>query len=219
MEQPCYKCGQAIEEGVPFCPHCSAPQIRVVIPDPPQATAASTRMGIPVPPVDTAASPRMPVPLRFASAIRPCALAAFLAALSMFLGLAFPAATLGAGFLAVALYRWRTAGAVRAGLGAQLGAISGILCFGILSAFIALAAAVPDYRIKLREQVIDYMQKAAASRPADPQVQALIEQIKTPDGFAMILIIGSVLLFVFFIGLGTLGGALGGAVLGRRDSS
>ena len=34
MEQPCYKCGQTVEEGIPFCPHCSAPQIRVVVAEP-----------------------------------------------------------------------------------------------------------------------------------------------------------------------------------------
>lgn len=219
MEQPCYKCGQTVEQGTPFCPHCSAAQIRVVVAEPLPAAAASGLIEVPAQPADPAASLRTPVPLRWAGALRPCALAALLAALSMFLGLTFPAAALGAGFLAVALYRWRTAGAVRAGLGAQLGALSGTLCFGILAAFVALSATIPDFRIKLREQMIEYMQKAAESRPGDPQFQAVLDQIKTPEGFVMMLIIASVLLFVFFIILGTLGGALGGAVLGRRDST
>jgi hypothetical protein len=215
MEQPCYKCGQTLEEGTPFCPHCSAPQIRVLIAEAPQSAGSAAAQN-PIQPA-TVHDPRMPVPLRLGNAIRACSLAAFLAALSMFLGLTVPAAALGSGFLAVALYRWRAVGPVRAGLGAQLGAISGTLCFGILAALVSMAATVPDYRSKLHDQVLDYMQKAAASRPADPQVQTLIEQIKTPEGFTMILIIGSVLLFLFFIVLGTVGGLLGGAVLGRRE--
>jgi hypothetical protein len=218
MENPCYKCGQTVEEGTPFCPHCAAPQIRVVIAEPLQTSAG---LGATQNQIQPAAmhDPRMPVPLRLGSAIRASALAAFLAALTMFLGLTAPAAALGSGFLAVAFYRWRTAGSVRIGLGAQLGAISGTLCFGIFAAFVSLATMIPDYRSKLHEQIIDYMQKAAASRPADPQVQALIDQIKTPEGFAMIMILASVLLFIFFIALGTLGGVLGGAVLGRREST
>jgi hypothetical protein len=217
MEQPCYKCGQAVEEGTPFCPHCSAPQIRVVIPDPPEASAASDAMQN-VQPIATVPGDAM-VTLRFASAMRPCVIAAMLGALSVFLGLAFPAAALGAGFLAVALYRWRTAGPVRAGLGAQLGAISGILCFGILAAFASLAATVPDLRGKLRDQFLELIQKAAESRPGNAQVQVVLEQIKTPEGFIMVLIIWSVLLLIFSIILATLGGALGGAILSRRDTT
>ena len=34
MEQPCYKCRQLVEEGRPFCPHCGAPQIRVLVAEP-----------------------------------------------------------------------------------------------------------------------------------------------------------------------------------------
>ena len=218
MEQPCYKCGEPVEEGTPFCTHCSAPQIRVVLAERVHLPGADAVMQSPGQPVVAVASPRPTVPLRFGSMIRPCILAALLAALSMILGLAFPAAAIGAGFLAAALYRWRTAGAVRVGLGAQLGALTGALSFGILAAFLALASTVPDVRSRLHDQVIDSMQKAAASRP-DPRVEVLIERIKTPEGFLMILIAGGVVLFVFCLILGILGGALGGAILSRRDHS
>lgn len=205
-----------MEEGTPFCPHCSAPQIRVVIPDPGQASAPSDANQN-VQPIAAAPGNTMPGAPHFASAMRPCVIAAMLGALSMFLGLPFPAATLGAGFLAVALYRWRTAGPVRAGLGARLGAISGALCFGVLTAFISLAATVPDLRSRMRDQFLEVIQKTAESRPGNTQVQAVLDQIKTPEGFITVLIIWSVLLLIFSIVLATVGGALGGAILSRRD--
>jgi hypothetical protein len=217
MEQSCHKCGQTVEEGTPFCAHCGAPQIRVAIPEPVEVLPGEKALQGQL--VETARSQAMPVPLPWARALLPCALAALLGALSMLLGLAFPAAVLGAGFLAVALYRQRTAGAVRAGLGAKLGAISGILCFGISAVFVALAATVPDFRVKIRAQILDEIQKAAATRAGDPQVQAALDQLKTPEGLAMMLVIGSALLFVFFIAIASLGGALGGAIMSRQDRS
>ncbi len=34
MDHPCHKCGQSAEDGVPFCSHCGAPQIRVAMAEP-----------------------------------------------------------------------------------------------------------------------------------------------------------------------------------------
>jgi hypothetical protein len=219
MEQPCYKCGQTVEQGIPFCSHCGAPQIRVAIPESPQEPAAATKTEIDGQLVETVQGPGIPGPLHWARVLQPCALAALLADLAMFLGLAFPAAVLGAGFLAVALYRRRTPGTVRAGMGAKLGAISGILCFGLSAIFVALAATVPDFRVKIRGQILEGAKKWAAARPADPQVQAALEQLKTPEGLATMLIIGSVLFLVLFVAVASLGGALGGAILSRQDRS
>jgi hypothetical protein len=218
MEQPCHKCGQTVEEGIPFCAHCGAPQIRVAIPEQAEIHLGEKAM-VQGQRVETVHGQAMPVPLHWARALLPCALAALLGALSMLLGLTFPAAVLGAGFLAVVLYRQRTAGAVRAAMGAKLGAISGILCFGISAMFVALAATVPDFRVKIRAQILEDIQKAAATRAGDPQVQAALDQLKTPEGLALMLVIGSVLVFIFFIAIASLGGAIGGAILNRQDRS
>ncbi len=218
MEQPCYKCGQAVEEGVPFCPHCGAPQIRVAIAEPvsvPAAGEAALHTHV----ENARVASGTALPLEWAHALTACAGAALLAALSMVLGLTFPAAVLGAGFLAVALYSRRNPGPMRATRGAQLGAISGVFCFGITAVFLAVAATAPDLRAKIRTQIIEGAEKWAASRPADPQVQAALEQLKTPEGLVMMLVIGAVVFSVLFVVLASLGGALGGAILGRRDRS
>ena len=221
MEQPCHRCGQAVEEGVPFCPHCSAPQIRVVIAEPvpvptasPDAAAGQPGSG------NLPASQTVPVlalPMEWSQAVKPCALAALVASLLMVLGLNPLVAMLSVGFLAVVLYRQRRPGAVvRAGIGGRLGAFSGLLSFGITALLAALAAMAPDFRTKMRSQIIENAQKWAGSHPGDPQVQAALEQLKTPQGLVMMLIVGGVLLLLLSMALGGLGGALGGAILGRR---
>lgn len=149
--------------------------------------------------------------MRWAQALQPCAVSALLAVVVMFLGLAPPAAVLGAGFLAVAFYRRRHPGTViKAGMGAQLGAASGLFCSVFLGVSVAMAAMVPDVRAKLREQLLESIEKAA-SRSGDAQAAA--EILKTPEGLAMMLIIATLI----FVLLATIGGALGGAFLSRRD--
>jgi len=223
MEQPCYKCGQAVEEGIPFCPHCSAPQIRVVITEPAPLAAAAADPATSSHSDILPAAPSVPalaLPVRWSHAVAPCALAALVSLLLMFLGLNVLVALVSAGFLAVIFYRQRQRGiAIRAGSGARLGALSGLFYFGVLSLLGTLAASLPDVRTKIRGQIIENAQKWAASRPGDPQVQAALDQLKTPQGLIMILIIAAVVLFVLSLALGALGGALGGSFFGRHDKS
>jgi hypothetical protein len=221
MEQPCYKCGQTVEEGVAFCPHCAAPQIRVVM-----AELAPTTQGFATAttqdPGALPASQTLPVlalPMRWSQAFRACALAVLVALLlalfSMVVGM------LAAGFLAVTFYRQHRPGiALRASEAAKLGAVAGILCSCILSLIAASAATVPDVRTKMQAQFVESIQKASAWLPANPaDIQASIDQLKTPQGFATALIELCVATFLLSIVLGGLGGALGSVILGRRDRS
>jgi len=223
MELPCYKCGQMVEEGVPFCPHCAAPQIRVVVAEPPTTPAFATATG---PDAGTLpASQTVPVlglPMGWSQAFRACALAGLIAFLLVWLSVVV--AILAAGVLAVAFYRQRRPGiTLRAAEAAKLGALAGVFCCCIISLVTAFAATVPDVRTKMQDQYIESLQKAAAWFPANPEmkasVAASIDQLKTPQGFAKVLIEASIALFLLSIVLGGLGGALGSMVLGRRDKS
>jgi hypothetical protein len=213
MEKPCYKCGQSVEEGVPFCLHCSAPQIRVVIAGPPPNASASID-AVAVSPVEVPQTlPGAVLSMRWSHAIQPCALAALVATVLMVLGLNTFVAMLGTGLLAVIFYRQRRSGiAVKALSGARLGALSGVLCFGMASFLAAIAATSPDVRAKVHEQVMENAKKWAVP-PA--QMQAALDQLKTPEGLVMVLIVAG----IFCIVVAGLGGALGGAILGRRDKS
>jgi hypothetical protein len=220
MEQPCYKCRQTVEEGVPFCPHCAAPQIRVVIAEPappPLAFAAATSQDSAV--LQAAQTvPILALPMQWSQALKSCALAAGIGFLISLLNVIL--AMLAAGFLAVIFNGQRRSGIpLRASQAAKLGALAGILCFGVLSSVIAFGASVPDIRTKMQGEYIENAQKVASWFPANPDIQASIDQLKTPQGFARALTEACVFLFLLSIVVAGLGGILGGAILGRRDRS
>jgi hypothetical protein len=221
MENPCYKCGQTVEEGVPFCPHCSAPQIRVVIAEPappPLAFATATPDPATLPASQTL--PVLALPMQWSQALRPCALAAVIAFFIGLLSQSLILAMLAAGFLAVIFYGRRRSGIpLRASEAAKIGALAGILCSVIVSLLIAFVVNIPEARAKMQDQCVEIFQKIATRFPAAPDIQASIDQLKTPRGFVDMLVEACIILFVLSIVMGGLGGALGAVVLGRRDKS
>ena len=225
MDHPCYKCGHNVEDGKPFCAQCGAPQIRVAMPEP--VTVVAGNVSSSELPIFAADSPVVPGTLSasaFSSGIvwprafRACGISALIAALVMSLGLMVPLlAVLGAGFLAVNLYhRQNQAWSVNARLGAKLGAVCGILFFGIAAILETLATALLHTGGQIRQKMLDALQQAAA-RSGDPQVQAAFETLKTPEGVAIMLVFGLAVLFLVSIAAGSLAGALTGAFLGRRN--
>jgi hypothetical protein len=220
MEQSCYKCGHLIDEGRPFCPHCAAPQIRVVISEtvaaaaPIGEVAAVAQIHPSLPATETV--PVLAVPMHWSQAIKPCALAAFVAALLMSLGLNPFVAMLAVGFLAVVFYRQgRPGGSLTAGSGARLGAISGLLWFAMASILQAVLVLVLHKGPEIRQGMLTVIDQAA-SRTSDPQALAIFERFKTPDGIELLMVIGLIVGFVASIVLASIGGALGGSVLGRN---
>ena len=211
-----------MEEGVPFCPHCSAPQIRVVVAEPaPQPlafAAAPTSQGSEALPASQTV-PVLAVPMQWSQAVRPCALAALVASLLMYLGLHPFVAMASVGFLAVVFYRQRRPGImVKAAAGAGLGAMAGLLWFAMSSIVEALVVIFLHKGPELRNALIAKIQEVA-SQTSDPQVLAMFERAKTQSGLEFLMLAGLVFAFLASIVLGGLGGALGGAILGRRDRS
>lgn len=226
MDHPCYKCGHSVEDGKPFCSQCGAPQIRVLLPEAavPAATGSVSSNDLPIFSSDAPAIPgvlsasALSTGIDWPTALRSCAVAALIAALVMTLGLMVPLlAVLGAGFLAVNLYHRRNAAwGVNARSGAQLGAVCGVLFFGIAAVFETVAVALFHTGGQIRQKMLDALQQAA-SRSSDPQVQAAFETLKTPHGIALMLVFGMVFLLLVSIAAGSLAGALTGSFLGRRN--
>ena len=225
MDHPCYKCGHSVEDGKPFCGQCGAPQIRVPMPEAIAiATEDASSLDVPILSVD---SPILPGTLNasalsagfvWPTAIGACAIAALIAALVMTLGLMVPLlAVLGAGVLAVNLYHRQNRGwNVNARSGAKLGALCGILFFGISAVFEALATTLFHTGGQIRQKMLEALQQAA-SRTSDPQVQTAFESLKTPQGIALMLVFGLIVLFLVSIAAGSIAGALTGAFLSRRN--
>ena len=212
-----------MEEGVPFCPHCAAPQIRVVIAEaaPPPlafAAAASTSEDSAVLPASQTL-PVLALPVQWSQSVGPCALAALVASILMALGLHPFVAMLSVGFLAVVFYRQRRPEIrIKARTGAALGALGGLLWFAMSSIMEVLIVIFLHKGPELRTALVARIQEAA-SQTTDPQVLAMFERFKTPGGLEFLMLTALILAFFASLVLGGLGGALGSAILGRRAKS
>jgi hypothetical protein len=220
MENPCYKCGQAVEEGTAFCPHCGAPQIRVIVSSAPVAAigldATPTTSGTAsIPSSQTV--PVLAVPMQWSQTVQPCALAALIAAVAMVLKLVVPLiAVVGAGFLAVGFYRRRSPEVLMsAGTGARLGALCGLFCFAITTILGALRVLILHEAGEIRSAILEGMQHSAVY--SDPQFQQTLDFLRSPAGLVFMMVCMLIFMLLLFLLLATLGGALGGATLNRRN--
>lgn len=223
MEQSCYKCGQAVEEGRPFCPHCMAPQIRVMVAEPvlPAGTfaesSAPAHASAALPASETV--PVLAVPVGWSQALKPCALAAVVASVLMGLGLNPFVAMVSVGFLAVIFYRQaRPTAIIKAANGARLGALSGLLWFAISSVLEALAVLVLHKGPEVQKALSDVIEQAS-KRTTDPQTLAMLDKLKTPEGHEFLMLFVLVTGFLTAIVLSAVGGALCGTILGRRNKA
>ena len=219
MEKSCYKCGHVMEEGRPFCPHCSAPQIRVLIAEPVAAASIAETAAIPEMPAGLPASQTVPVlavPMHWSQALKPCTLAAGVASLLMLLGLNPFVGMLSVGFLAVLFYRQgRPEVSIRPSTGARLGALSGLICFALASIVEAAVVLVLHKGAEIRQAMLVAVNQAAA-RTSDPQALAIFDRFKSPEGLEFLMVFGLLFGLVAAIVLAAMSGAMGGAVLGRR---
>jgi hypothetical protein len=221
MEQSCYKCGQLVEEGRPFCPHCAAPQIRVLMPESAAAPLAFPDGGTaPIASAHLPAAQTVPVlalPMSWSDAAKPCALAALVATILMALGLHPFVAMLSVGLLAVVFYRQRRPEMmIKPTGGARLGALSGLLWFAMTSILEAVVVLVLHKGADVQKQIFTVIDQASA-RANDPQMTAVFDWFKTPGGLEFLMIFIIVFGFISAVLLAAVGGALGGMVLGRRN--
>jgi hypothetical protein len=226
MDHPCHKCGNTVEDGKPFCSQCGAPQIRVALPE-----AASPSIAANVTASDAGAFsldppglpgslsvPMLSTGIEWPRALRTCAFAALLSVLVMSLRLMVPLlAVLGAGCLAVILYRYRSPiWKATARSGAQLGAVTGLFSSCVIAIFSAITFAVLNSGGQLREQVLEGLQQVA-SRSNDPQMQVFLDALKKPEGLAAKLTLYTIGAFVISVAAGSIAGALTGAFLSRKN--
>jgi hypothetical protein len=226
MDHLCYKCGNSIEEGKPFCLQCGAPQIRVAMPEPAPVAGNVPLNDPPVfsldPPIVSAplSVPALSAGINWPRALRACAIAASISIAGMFLRLMVPPlATLGAGCLAVILYQRRNPMlGVDARSGAQLGAVTGLLCSAVFAILSAIVFAVLQAGGQIRQQLLEGLQQVA-SHSNDPQMQAVLDLLNKPEGLAAKLMVGMAGFLLISVAAGSIGGALTGVFFGRRKRS
>jgi membrane-bound ClpP family serine protease len=126
-------------------------------------------------------------------------------------------AMLVVGFLSVVFYRQTRPGlAITTGMATRIGALSGLLWFAVSSILEAVVILVLHKGPEIRQALVSMLDQTA-SRAADPEAQALLARLKTPEGIEFLMIFGLILGFVSAIVLAAVGGALGGALFRGRS--
>jgi hypothetical protein len=212
-----------VEDGTAFCKHCGAPQIRVMgeeratEPLRPGTPAASQPSAEPDSPGGaTAASPPG---IDWSQAVPAAALAGFFLAIAWIIPLlGFLLWLIVGGVLGITMYRRRVPqAALTPGLGARIGAVTGLFGFGVFAVLFGLELLVSRGRGGFR-QMLQQIVEQAALRNTDPRAQHAIQQMMTPAGLALLVTIVLVLFLAAFLALSSIGGALGAWLLGKRPS-
>jgi hypothetical protein len=209
VEKSCYKCGANIEEGVPFCPHCGAPQIRVEAPVVEPSYEAATAA------VQVAGRSGA---VRWSDGLPSAALGGMIAAAAMVIPLGgFGLGIVAAGGLTVIFYQRRRPGDIMTtGMGARLGAATGAIGFGIFSIVMAAGTFMFHAGGQLRAKLLEAIEQSAARAP-DSEARQMMETFKTPEGLALLFVASLIFLLAFFLLFSSLGGAVGGSFARRGN--
>lgn len=211
MQSDCHRCGQLIEGQPAFCPSCGAPQIRVSRAEQPLEVSEKQPEDLPsiLPEQSFSASGGLALSTgiawrNFIHAAVPLAavtgiLTVPLAPLGLFVLL--PANVIWA----IARYRRNRPLAIRAGQGARMGAMMGVLSFGF---FLACSlATITLWWTQYREMMIVRINEIAAQNP-DPQAQQMTQWLATPHGLIVFTAMGLGTLLLVFLVIGMGSGAL-----------
>jgi hypothetical protein len=196
VEHACEKCGAAVEDGRPFCPHCRAPQILVPVSVAEGGTSESAASvsdaassPIRIPPISASYRPvETPAGLFDRNVAWRAALKA--GALGGVIGMILPPVGLVlAGTMAVFSYR-RERGLFLGGrIGWRVGGAAGAIAFAIDY----VLEIVRIFTTHSQQQFIDQAVKTWQSLgvdPGDPGFQAGVRMLFTPAGMLIGLIFG-----------------------------
>ena len=103
------------------------------------------------------------------------------------------------------------------GVGAKLGALSGIVGSLFTAVYMVAVGFFWGFQ-RLRELMMDQLNQYAAQAKNPRQLQ-MIEYFKTSQGFEVILVLGIIVMCFLFLIFLTAGGALGAAWVRRRNRS
>ncbi len=223
MQTACHRCGAVIEEGTAFCPQCGAAQIKVTAPQPNAPATPPLPPGTPAG-MQPPAQPVMmaPAALDWGTGFKIAALAGVIAALPSsipILSMGCCIWILAAAALAVKFYQQgKPVGSlVTAGMGARLGAVTGISSFVTFIVLGFVKAAALGGRGQMREAMMQALRDNAARNP-DPQAQQMIEKLSTPAGIAFLVVFVIVCIGIAFLIFGLLGGVIGASLWGRKQT-
>jgi hypothetical protein len=198
-------CGAELPPDAVFCHKCGKPQ-RYIQP------VETAEPPVEAPPTPRAAETPQPLPLNFHNpiAVRIAFIVALVTALLSWLPLLNIILWVGAGFIAVFLYRRRTGYLLTVRAGMQMGWITGVMSFAITTV-IFTATILPT----ALSGGVGAMFQAQFKNASDPSVQQALKMFESGPGLAFLLVVTLFMLFVFICALSMAGGALGAKVVGQ----
>ena len=156
------------------------------------------------------------VTLNQGSFLRAAIYAGAIASLLSTLPLGFVIGVPLAGVLAVRFYKGRGPSLpVAPALGFRLGALSGLVAFGMLVLVRTITTAVFGGGGELRQAMVERIHQAQAANP-DPQAQQIFQYFLTQQGMAVMMILGLVFMCIIFVVLAGLGGLISASVQQRK---
>jgi hypothetical protein len=234
VEHSCKKCAATVEDGVPFCHTCGAPQIRVALAheelDTQLAPGASDDE---LPMAETSAAQRANAVFSQAEASQAAkyerrvvifsALAAGFAAGIGSLVPFVPFITLcmvAAGGIAITLYKRRMPYvSVPARRGFRIGALAGFFGFLLNAGMSVFGMFSAENRVALRDAMQERLKEALSvnsDAAAQQMVKNLGDMVSTPGGLAAVFAFSLCLFGLLFVFLSGVGGAIGAALFGKK---
>jgi ABC-type Na+ efflux pump permease subunit len=104
-----------------------------------------------------------------------------------------------------------------AGLGARLGARAGLMGF-VIFGLLSLAQMLALRGTGQLRAALEQAMKTSAARSGNPEAQQMLQHFLTPEGIRTLIILGIVFMLVLFVAVSTLGGAIAGALAGKRET-
>ena len=217
VEHSCPRCHSTVDDNSPFCPNCEAAQVLV-------APKEYARSPVTVAVEGTSAFlnagtfPNSTGNRDAKAELRAAFYAAIVGAVLSLVqpGASFVIALPVAGFLSVVLYRrFRLKSEPSRRTGFRLGAITGLFAFGLLMIVIATGTLAFHSEADAHAQVIQVIQQAQARNP-DPQARQVFEYFMTPQGMALMMVVGFVFMGTLFVLLSGVGGAISASLLRRK---
>jgi hypothetical protein len=124
---------------------------------------------------------------------------------------------LAGGLFSVVLYRRRKPlEIITPGMGARLGAAGGGIGFACFTLLTSVGMLISRTGGQLREVMARAIDEAAARNPG-PQTQDVVQQLKSPEGIAFMVVLVLLVTFGIFLIVSSLGGLLGATVLRKKD--
>jgi hypothetical protein len=220
VQHLCSRCGAAVDDTSPFCPACEAPQIRFVPHEPAQEPARLHPGTVPQPPVVVAQPEgglyRPAAASDQARFLRASIYAGAIGSLLCTLPIGFVIGVPLAGILAVRFYRkGGLAPNVPPKQGFRLGALSGLVAFGMLVLVRTVSIAAFGGGGEFRNRMVEMVRQYQAANP-DPQAQQVFQFFLTQQGMVVMILSGLLFTCVLFIVLAGLAGLVSASVSGRR---